>query len=171
MTQPAQFKIESESGSDLTLQLDPFSFVIRSDPIFKTRPISHPGPLQLQKWKDLIFRPFFSCSETDSNHFRGVRFVGDTPLCPSGSQVRSRSNHCFNRIKKIRARDNNCHWYCKDRENDITRKVKLEAFSLTVFMTQVFNDWRADMDNYFEFDDRRVWFARMKLQGSANIFK
>jgi len=65
--------------------------------------------------------------------------VGDTPLCPSGSQVRSRSNHCFNRIKKIRARDNNCHWYCKDRENDITRKVKLEAFSLTVFMTLRFS--------------------------------
>jgi len=39
---------------------------------------------------------------------------------------------------------------------------------------QVFFDWLSYMDNYFEWynmsDERRVRFARMKLQGSFKIF-
>ena len=64
---------------------------------------------------------------------------------------------------------------CRDGENDIIHRVKIDQLTFNrILDLKIFSDWTADLDYYFDWyrltEESRVWFARMRLLGSARIY-
>ena len=60
-------------------------------------------------------------------------------------------------------------------EDDITRKVKIEAPTFDgTYDPQFFSDWLANIDDYFDWydidDEHKVKYAGINLQRSAKIY-
>jgi len=63
----------------------------------------------------------------------------------------------------------------RDGEDDIIRRIKIDPpTSNGIFDPNIFSDWIADLDHYFNWyrftEDSRIQLARMRLSGSARIY-